>query len=81
IVADSAASLLAFARSGAGVALLPAWLVQEDIAAGALTRLLPDHRFPTQGIYALYPNTRHVSEKVRTFIDFLQSRIEAGAAR
>ncbi|HDJ1441034.1 TPA: LysR family transcriptional regulator [Serratia rubidaea] len=81
IMADSAASLLAFARSGAGVALLPAWLVQEDITAGALTRLLPDHRFPTQGIYALYPNTRHVSEKVRTFIDFLQSRIEAGAAR
>ncbi|NAX48889.1 LysR family transcriptional regulator [Photobacterium halotolerans] len=76
IMADSAASLLAFARSGAGVALLPAWLVQEDIANGCLTQLLPDHRFPRQGIYALYPNTRHVSEKVRTFIDFLQSQIE-----
>ncbi|AVJ18257.1 LysR family transcriptional regulator [Serratia sp. MYb239] len=77
IMADSAAALLAFARSGAGVALLPAWLVREDIASGALTRLLPDHRFPRQGIYALYPNTRHVSEKVRAFIDFLQRRIDA----
>lgn len=76
IMADSAASLLAFARSGAGVALLPAWLVQEDIAAGGLTQLLPDHSFPRQGIYALYPNTRHISEKVRTFIDFLQEHIE-----
>ncbi|AOM41313.1 LysR family transcriptional regulator [Xenorhabdus hominickii] len=76
IMADSATSLRAFARSGAGVALLPAWLVQEDIANGCLTPLLPDHHFPRQGIYALYPNTRHVSENVRTFIDFLQSRIE-----
>ncbi|MFG1175127.1 LysR family transcriptional regulator [Erwiniaceae bacterium CAU 1747] len=79
IMADSAASLLAFARSGAGVALLPAWLVQEDIASGVLTQLLPDHLFPRQGIYALYPNTRHISEKVRKFIDFLQERIRRSA--
>lgn len=75
LTADSAASLLAFALCGAGVALLPAWLVQDDIAAGRLTHLLPDHRFPRQGIYALYPNTRHVPEKVRAFIEFLQSRV------
>jgi len=76
IVADSAASLLAFALAGAGVALLPAWLVKEEIASGDLIHLLPDHHFPRQGIYALYPNTRHVPEKVRAFIDFLQGRIE-----
>ncbi|MDO6708842.1 LysR family transcriptional regulator [Photobacterium sp. 1_MG-2023] len=76
LMADSAASLLAFARCGAGVALLPAWLVQEDIANGSLTQLLPEHRFPRQGIFALYPNTRHISEKVRRWIDFLQSQIE-----
>lgn len=75
LMADSAASLLAFAKSGAGVALLPAWLVQQDIADGCLTHLLPDHHFPRQGIYALYPNTRHVPEKVRAFIDFLRSGV------
>ena len=73
IMADSAASLLAFTRCGAGVALLPAWLVQEDIDNGQLIHLLPNHRFPCQGISALYPNTRHVPEKVRMFIDFLQN--------
>ncbi|OTA21891.1 transcriptional regulator PtxR [Xenorhabdus beddingii] len=76
LMADSAASLLAFALSGAGVALLPAWLVREDIVNGRLIQLLPHYRFPRQGIYALYPNTRHVPEKVRTFIDFLQQRLE-----
>ncbi|MBD9644519.1 hypothetical protein IB231_12920 [Pantoea sp. PNT02] len=75
IMADNAASLLAFALGGAGVALLPAWLVQEELRLGNLIQLLPDHHFPRQGIYALYPNTRHVPEKVRAFIDFLQSRV------
>ena len=75
IMADSAAALLAFALSGAGVALLPSWLVQDALAAGTLIAVLPDHRFPRQGIYALYPNTRHVPEKVRAFIDFLHARV------
>lgn len=75
LMADSAAALLAFALQGAGVALLPEWLVRPAIADGQLQHLLPDHRFPAQSIYALYPNTRHVPEKVRAFIDFLQARV------
>ncbi|RPD99699.1 LysR family transcriptional regulator [Candidatus Pantoea deserta] len=80
IVADSASSLLAFALEGAGVAILPAWLVKEALAKGDLIHLLPDHHFPRQGIYALYPHTRHVPERVRAFIDFLYRRVE-GADR
>jgi len=75
ITTDSAASLLAFVRSNAGIALLPRWLVQDDIDTGRLIHLLPDYRFPRQGIYAVYPNTRYVSKKVRMFIDFLQDYI------
>jgi len=75
VTADSASALLAFALAGAGVALLPDWLVQPEIDAQRLCHLLPDHRFPPQGIFALYPNTRHVPEKVRRFIDFLQKHM------
>lgn len=75
ITADSASALLVFALHGAGVALLPDWLVQPEIDAGHLCVLLPDHRFPPQGVSALYPNTRHVPEKVRQFIDFLRERV------
>lgn len=74
IVADSAAALLAFALEGAGVALLPEWLVRRQLASGELRALLADNPFPRQSIYALYPNTRHVPEKVRVFIDFLRAR-------
>lgn len=75
IMADSATALLAFAQQGSGVALLPDWLVRPALESGELYVLLPDHQFPRQSIYALYPNTRHVSEKVRVFIDFLRARV------
>lgn len=77
ITADSASSLLAFTLAGAGIAILPAWLVQDEITKGALIQLLSDHKFPRQGIYALYPNTRHLPEKVRMFIDFIHERLQA----
>ena len=77
VMADSASSLLAFALAGAGVAILTAWLVQNEIVKGRLIHILPDHLFPPQGIYALYPNTRHVPDKVRTPIDFLRDRLVA----
>lgn len=75
VMADSASALLTFALQGSGIALLPDWLVRPALERGELSVLLPDHKFPDQSIYALYPNTRHVSEKVRVFIDFLRSHV------
>ncbi|MHA6577568.1 LysR family transcriptional regulator [Pseudomonas yamanorum] len=72
LVADSAAILQAFAVRGHGVAILPQWLVQEDLEARRLVRLLPGHRFAPQGVYAMYPDTRHLPLKVRAFIDFMK---------
>lgn len=72
IVADNSATLRAFALTGQGVAILPQWLVQEDLDTGRLRRLLADHRFARQGVYALYPDTRHLPLKVRAFIDFMK---------
>ncbi|OIN48613.1 LysR family transcriptional regulator [Pseudomonas azotoformans] len=73
LVADSAAVLQAFAIRGHGVAVLPQWLVQDDLDSGRLVRLLPGHRFAPQGVYAMYPDTRHLPLKVRAFIDFMKA--------
>ncbi|UTH75364.1 LysR substrate-binding domain-containing protein [Chromobacterium sp. IIBBL 290-4] len=70
VYADTSGALLEFARQGSGVALLPDWQAKEDLEAGRLVHLLPDYRFPRQGVYAVYPDTRHLPEKVRAFIDF-----------
>lgn len=75
LFADSAQSLMAFALAGCGVALLPEWLVQDALDSGELVALLPDYEFAPQGIYAVYPDARHVSAKVRTFIDFMRARV------
>jgi len=74
VTVDNAAVLRGFALLGQGVALLPQWLVQDDLDAGRLRQLLSGHRFAPQGVYALYPDTRHLPLKVRAFIDFMKAR-------
>ena len=56
------------------MAILPDWLVEDDLQAGRLVRLLPGWHFTRQGVYALYPDTRHLPLKVRVFIDFMKSQ-------
>ncbi|WP_323117827.1 LysR family transcriptional regulator [Burkholderia alba] len=72
LIADNASILRSFALQGTGVALLPHWLVRDDLDAGRLVDALPDYRFPRQSVYALYPAARHVPRKVRVWLDFLK---------
>ncbi len=57
--------------AGVGIAPLPPWLVQDDLAAGRLKALLPGHALPVATLYAVYTSRRYLSPKVRTFVDFL----------
>jgi DNA-binding transcriptional LysR family regulator len=57
-----------------GIALLPTFIVGVDLAAGRLKQILGDYAAPEIAIYAVYPQTRHLSVKVRVFIDFLIAR-------
>jgi DNA-binding transcriptional LysR family regulator len=49
-------------------------LVQEHLQAGRLIHLLPDWTEPKRVVHALYPHRRHLSAKVRAFIDSLVER-------
>jgi DNA-binding transcriptional LysR family regulator len=59
---------------GRGIALLPTFIAGADIQQGRLTTLLTRYKAPEISIYAIYPETRHLSPKVRVFIDFLVER-------
>jgi DNA-binding transcriptional LysR family regulator len=59
------------ALSGLGVTLLPLWIIGPDIKAGRLQCVLPDFHWPDSAIHAVYPPGRHLSAKVRSFVDFL----------
>jgi DNA-binding transcriptional LysR family regulator len=71
--------LCALAVAGVGVALEPDFIVAPDVRAGRLVTLLPGYASPTLGIYAAYPSRRHLSAKVRAFVDFLAARFVTSA--
>ena len=71
LLSDDLALLHDAARAGAGVAVLPEYLVADDLAAGSLARVLPRFRLPGFRAYAVLPSSRHVPRRVRAFLDFL----------
>ena len=71
--ANNTQMLLAAALSGAGVAYGPSFVFGERLAAGELVALLPDHKTSDLDIHAVYPTRRHLSLKVRRFVDRLVS--------
>ena len=62
------------AALGAGIVFEPAFIVGPDVRAGRLVPLLQDYVPPPLPIYALYPSRKHLSAKVRRFVDFLVAR-------
>ena len=72
--ANNAEALQAAVRAGLGLGLLPHWLVGRDLADGRRVELLPEFHAPDSAIYAVYPPGRHLSPKVRGFVDFLAER-------
>jgi DNA-binding transcriptional LysR family regulator len=59
------------AIAGVGVAWLPDFIVGADVKAGRLETALDEYRPEEAGIQIVYPQTRHVSPKLRAFVDFL----------
>lgn len=71
LFANSGDFLLRAGLAGEGLLLLPTFYLHAALSEGGLVRLLPDHVWPELSAYALYPPTRHLSRRVRVFIDFL----------
>jgi DNA-binding transcriptional LysR family regulator len=64
------------AADGLGIVLLPAFIVYREIERGALVPVLTGYRYTQLAAYAIYPQTRHLSQRVRAFVDFLSQRFE-----
>jgi DNA-binding transcriptional LysR family regulator len=77
--ANNGQMLAVLAAAGMGVALEPDFIVAPELASGTLVAILPGYAPPASGIYAVYPSRRHLSAKVRAFVDFLGERFRGGA--
>jgi DNA-binding transcriptional LysR family regulator len=56
---------------GLGIAYGPADFFRDDIEAGRLIAVLPNHQLPEATIYAIYPVSKQLSAKVKVFNDFI----------
>ena len=58
--------------AGYGIAWRSTWEVESEIAAGRLVAVLEEFAAPPNGIYAVFPQRRHLALRVRLWIDFLK---------
>jgi len=58
--------------AGYGIAWRSIWEVEVEIASGKLAALLEDFAAPPNGIYAVFPQRKHMALRVRLWIDFLK---------
>lgn len=66
--------LLAACLAGSGIAALPTFISGPSLRAGSLVRVLPHLERTDFAIHAVWPTARHLSAKVRAFVDFLAER-------
>ncbi|WP_028774655.1 LysR substrate-binding domain-containing protein [Shewanella waksmanii] len=63
------------AIKGLGIAQLPNYYIEHDIATGDLVPILSQYQEPLEGVWAMYPENRHLSPKVKTLIGFLAEQL------
>ena len=67
-------ALLDMTVSGLGIALLPAWLADEQVSRGALVRVLPEHSGPSVEFNIVFQPHKGMAPNLRAFVDFLKAK-------
>ena len=70
---NDGAVLHEWALAGRGLTWRSVWEVGEDLKAGRLVSVLDDYASPPVGIYAVFPQRRHLPLRLRLFIDHLKN--------
>ena len=81
LVTTAASTLRDAAVAGVGLWLCPTFIASDLLASGALIPILLDYPTPETEIVALYPHRRHLTAKVRAFIDMLVDRFSTEEQR
>ena len=73
---DTNAGVVA-AQAGLGIVIAPSFLVQGPVGSGSLSLVLPEWDAPVIPIHVVYPPNRHLSAKVRVFVDWVMELFNA----
>lgn len=72
---NSGFGLVDAALKGLGIVQLPDYYVRDHLQSGELITLLDNYREPDEGIWAVYPQNRHLSPKIRLLVDYLEEQL------
>ncbi len=72
--ANNGEALRSAALGGLGIYLGPTFIVGEDLRTGRMEAVLQEFEQTGLAVYAVYPQNRHLSAKVRAFVDFMADR-------
>ena len=73
LISEGVSSTREAVRAGLGVAVLPDWLIREDLLSGQLVRVLPQWNAKDLPVHVVYVGARLLPTRVRAFIDFAVS--------
>ncbi|SRR6266581_1789661 len=62
---------VALGRAGLGIMQVPRYMVRKDLADGRLLAVLPEWHSDPLPVHVMYPQNRHLSAKVRVFVDWV----------
>ncbi|MGL4881007.1 MAG: LysR family transcriptional regulator [Waterburya sp.] len=62
------------AVKGLGIALLPTFIIKQELAAETLAIVLPDYQPLPLSLCLVYPLNRHLNTKIRLFAEFFQQQ-------
>lgn len=68
-------SYVSAAEAGLGIARMPAFVVKDAMERGALDLVLPDWLPEPAPLHVVYPQSRHLSRRVRVYVDWLSALI------
>lgn len=74
--ANSSAVVRHAALSGLGIAMLSEFIVADDLASGALVRVLPEAATDQRMLYCVYQRDQHQPFRVRAFVDYVTQRMK-----
>lgn len=77
ITCDEMAFAREAVREGGGIGCLPTFLVEADVLAGKLVRVLPRWAVPSGTLWLAWAHSRHVPPKIAAFRDFMLASLGA----
>lgn len=73
---NSGSGLVDAALKGLGIIQLPGYYVEEQLKNGSLITVLDNVKVADEGIWAVYPQNRHLSPKIRLLVDYLSAHLK-----